>query len=263
MPNRFIKESIGTSETLALISGDEERHFWRLVVQADDFGRFDARPHVIRSRGYSAMLGAVGEEESERRTIALAEARLIGLYENGDRRYGYFPTWAKHQQIRSQASKYPDPLSVDSIRYQPLTHAPVLVSVLVSESVVESVSEKRRPSRASSPWEPMDWFKPLMDLEGYRKGNHSRAAASIEEACKITGADVQAVVKSFAVYWPMGRLKHENWNNPVKSLLRTIDIQISKVQEGGRNGRTPGPSDSGRGAAAQDDPLAAFNKYST
>src|SRR3990167_5079039 len=108
MPNRFIKESIGTSETLAKITGDEERHFWRLVVQADDFGRFDARPHVIRARGYSAMLGMVGEEESERRTNALVGAGLITLYENGGKRYGHFVTWERHQQMRSHASKYPD-----------------------------------------------------------------------------------------------------------------------------------------------------------
>lgn len=43
MPNRMIKESICTSETLAQLTPEEERLFYRLLVNADDFGRFDGR----------------------------------------------------------------------------------------------------------------------------------------------------------------------------------------------------------------------------
>jgi len=122
-PNRIIKESIGSSETLALVTADEERHFWRLVVQADDFGRFDARPHVIRSRAYSAMLDQVDEGESERRTLVLAQESvdLIRLYSADGRRYGYFSTWDKHQRGRATTSKWPEPPSIDSSRQQTLS----------------------------------------------------------------------------------------------------------------------------------------------
>src|SRR3990167_8613083 len=135
MPNRFIKESIGSSETLAQLSGDEERHFWRLVVQADDFGRFDARPHVVRARAYSAMLTNVDEAESERRTLAVEKVGLIQLYVSEGRPYGQIVTWAKHQQTRAKVSKYPQMISSDITRYQPLAYAPVSVSV--SESVFD------------------------------------------------------------------------------------------------------------------------------
>jgi len=47
VPNRIIKESICTSDTLDQLSPEEERLFYRLLVQADDFGRFDGRPAVV------------------------------------------------------------------------------------------------------------------------------------------------------------------------------------------------------------------------
>ena len=125
MPNRYIKETITTSETLAAITGDEERHFWRLVVQADDHGRFDARPHVIRAKAYAAMLTQVDEAEAERRTLALESAGLIVLYQREDRRYGYFVTWEKHQRVRSTISKFPPPTSADIARELPQPAADV------------------------------------------------------------------------------------------------------------------------------------------
>jgi hypothetical protein len=154
-PNRIIKESIGASETLAFVTADEERHFWRLVVQADDFGRFDARPHVIRSRAYSAMLDQVDEDESERRTLVLAQESvdLIRLYSADGRRYGYFSTWDKHQRGRATTSKWPEPPSIDGSRQQTLsgdssgqeiaavTRQQALSDVAVSVSVSDSVSD--------------------------------------------------------------------------------------------------------------------------
>lgn len=39
MPNRILKESITTSETLDSLSAEEERLFYRLLVICDDYGR--------------------------------------------------------------------------------------------------------------------------------------------------------------------------------------------------------------------------------
>ena len=148
MPNRIIKESIGTSETLAQLTGSQERHFWRMLVQADDYGRFDARPHAIRARAYAAMLDRVGEKESESMTQALAKAGLITLYEHEGRRYGHFVTWDKHQQTRAKVSKYPQPPADDSIGNHVLADASSRLHMSpYSES--ESESESRIDTRES------------------------------------------------------------------------------------------------------------------
>lgn len=58
MPNRIIKESICTSDTLASLSAEAERLFYRLMVQCDDFGLMLANPNVIRSSGVGVVGGA-------------------------------------------------------------------------------------------------------------------------------------------------------------------------------------------------------------
>ena len=50
MPNRIIKESICTSDSIDSLSWFEEVLFYRLIVNCDDYGRFDGRPSIIKSR---------------------------------------------------------------------------------------------------------------------------------------------------------------------------------------------------------------------
>lgn len=48
MPNRIIKESICSSEKIAALSDFEFRLWVGLITQADDAGRGDARPAIIK-----------------------------------------------------------------------------------------------------------------------------------------------------------------------------------------------------------------------
>ena len=50
MPNRIIKESVCTSDSIDKLSWFEEVLFYRLIVNCDDYGRFDGRPSIIKSR---------------------------------------------------------------------------------------------------------------------------------------------------------------------------------------------------------------------
>jgi hypothetical protein len=110
VPNRILRESICYSETLARLSPDAERFFYRLTTQADDFGRFDARPSVLRSRCF--QLGGVSDEDVAELLAALKKVGLICGYTLDGRAYGHFPTWAKYQRIRSPRSRYPEPPQV-------------------------------------------------------------------------------------------------------------------------------------------------------
>ena len=88
MPNRIIKESITTSEKLASLSDFEFRLWIGLITQADDAGRGDARPAVIKGRVFPFR---------ERLTVkdigcslrALADKGCVILYEIGGRPYFY------------------------------------------------------------------------------------------------------------------------------------------------------------------------------
>ena len=108
MPNRIIKESVCTSDSIDKLSWFEEVLFYRLIVNCDDYGRFDGRPSIIKSRLFplketlttKTVSGAIKKLES---------AGLVTLYVFEGRPYLYLPTWDHHQNVRAKRSKFPAP----------------------------------------------------------------------------------------------------------------------------------------------------------
>jgi len=117
MPNRFLKESICTSEEIDRLSPFAEITFYRLIVNCDDFGRYDARPKLLASRLFP--LRDVTTNDIQNALAELSDAGLIDLYEVDKKPYLQMKTWDKHQQKRSDKSKFPDP--ADGTCYQPIT----------------------------------------------------------------------------------------------------------------------------------------------
>ena len=147
MPNRILKESITTSDTLPLISAEAERCFWRLVVLADDYGLYDGRPTTILGKGFTGFLGSVTAKHIERWLAELEAADLLHRYTVDGKPYLQLSTWERHQQRRATKSKYPQPpacdttspplLASDSNRTQLLAHVPVNEN----ENVIVNVNE--------------------------------------------------------------------------------------------------------------------------
>lgn len=108
MPDRIIKESSCTSDTLNGLSDFEERFWWRLVVNCDDYGRFDARPAVLKSRLFPLMGGKTNKNMAEA-LRKLASVGLVKIYEVDGRPFLQVVKWDKHQRIRAKRSKYPSP----------------------------------------------------------------------------------------------------------------------------------------------------------
>lgn len=108
MPNRIIKESICTSDSVDGLSWFEEVLFYRLIVNCDDFGRFDGRVPVIKNR-----LFPLKEDLTTKSVRAgltkLVNAGLVALYEFEGKPFLYLPTWNDHQNVRAKRSKYPAP----------------------------------------------------------------------------------------------------------------------------------------------------------
>lgn len=115
MPNRIIKETICSSDNLNRLEAEAENLFYRLMVQADDFGRFDARPAIIRAACFPLKLDIVSEQSISSWLIDLVAAELIFIYEINDRRYLQFVKWDRHQQRRASKSKFPDPTECSKV----------------------------------------------------------------------------------------------------------------------------------------------------
>lgn len=109
MPNRILKESICTSKDIDALSPEEEILFYRLLVKADDYGRYWAEPELVKSACYPLKVDKVKGKAIEQRLGALAAAGLVTLYEVEGRRYLQFPKWAKHQTVRAKTSRFPGP----------------------------------------------------------------------------------------------------------------------------------------------------------
>lgn len=112
MPNRIIKESICTSESLEKLSWFEQVLFFRLIVLADDYGCYDGRTAIIKGHGFP--LSSVTEKQIADGLSKLGTAGIVNLYTVGGRPYLQLESWSKHQRIRNLKHKYPLPEDCDN-----------------------------------------------------------------------------------------------------------------------------------------------------
>lgn len=113
MPNRLIKDSIHTSDTVNAMTDFQFRIWVNLITYVDDFGRGDARPAVIKGLCFP-LLEAVTPENVRRTLLELERMDCIHLYRVSGKPYLCFPKWSEHQTIRNQKSKYPGPEEADA-----------------------------------------------------------------------------------------------------------------------------------------------------
>lgn len=108
MPNRIIKESIRTSDSINELSWFDECLFYRLIVSCDDYGRFDGRPAIIKGTCFplkeNVTVKAIRDGLNK-----LAMAELVNLYKVDGKPYLSLPAWDHHQTRRANKSKYPSP----------------------------------------------------------------------------------------------------------------------------------------------------------
>lgn len=113
MPNRIIKESLCTSEKISELTDFEFRLWIGLITQADDAGRGDARPAIIKGRVFP-LRERVTAKDIDSSLHALAAKGCVSLYTVGGRPYFWFPGWADHQRVRDVKPKYPSPDESDA-----------------------------------------------------------------------------------------------------------------------------------------------------
>ena len=108
MPNRILKETICTSDSIDQLGWFEECLFYRLIVNCDDYGRFDGRAAIIKNRLFP-LKENITIKTVENAIGKLASAELVTLYVFEGKPYLYLPTWNEHQSVRAKRSRYPAP----------------------------------------------------------------------------------------------------------------------------------------------------------
>lgn len=107
MPNRIISSGILTSDSLSQLTWFEQAVFFRLLVLADDYGRYDGRPAVIRGQAFS--LHNVTNSDIEKALSRLAAVDIVSNYVVDGRPYLQLEHWGKYQRLRNSKEKFPPP----------------------------------------------------------------------------------------------------------------------------------------------------------
>jgi len=111
MPNRVIREGIIDSARIEALVRDVgwpgEVFYRRLLSIVDDFGRFDARVAMLKSRCYPTVPEMVREADLQRWIAACVKAGLVRLYEVEGRNYLEIVDF--RQFTRAKRSKFPAP----------------------------------------------------------------------------------------------------------------------------------------------------------
>ncbi len=212
MPNRILKESITTSETIDGLSDAEEAFFYRLLVVCDDYGRMDARPAILRARLYPLRADSTPLEQVAHRLAALARAGLVAIYERDEKTYLQVATWSAHQQIRAKHSKYPAlddtcqqlpaddcicPRNTRSEKREAIHDAPAREGE--SELCLLPEDETRKPVAQAKPSEeyPADF---LELWRAYPKKDGKDAALATWKARRKAGLSAEDITRAVAAY---------------------------------------------------------------
>lgn len=199
MPNRIVRDAILTSESVCGLDWPEEVFYRRLMHVADDYGRHEANPQLLRSRCYPLQVDKVRVADISRWMAACLKAGLIAHYEVSGKAYIQIEKFGQQQR---SPSKHPPPpssdeplLAIDSRRQQPPANEHL--GVVVFGDVDEGDARKRAaavprpPDVVEQVW--ADWLQlrkakrapvTATTVEGAR-GEATKAGMSLEAFLRI------------------------------------------------------------------------------
>ena len=106
MPTRYLKQGICDSDSINALSDSAECLFYRLLVTADDYGRADGRPLVVKSKCYP-IKESVTVKSIEKCLSELEQHGVIVRYEVDGKPYLQLQKW--DSKPRAGKSKFPQP----------------------------------------------------------------------------------------------------------------------------------------------------------
>ena len=219
MPNRVIKETIRTSDSLNNLSDFQFRLWIGLLVSADDAGRGDARPAIIKGAVFP-LRERVTVKDVDAALHGLAANGCVSLYKVGGKPYYWFPTWAAHQRIDRAKPKFPPPEDADEVLQE---------DALCGNS--PQVAASCRKSRAESNTIQSDYESNSNTKEKVRAARFSPPSVQeVQDFIAENGFSVDA--QHFVDYytsngWKVGKNPMKDWQATVRSWQRRESQPVS------------------------------------
>ena len=209
-----MKQSICTSESIDTLDWFEEAFYYRLIVNVDDYGCFDARPKILKAALFP--LREVRLSVIEKTVGKLADEGLVRLYTVDGKPFLCLPTWGEHQRVRASKHKFPTPDMADpaascgelppsaascgelrqvaaSCGELPPSAASCGLTRAGEESESESKSKSISESRIQKPESESESEIDCTELPG--------GSAAPQEAAEEPHADVQALILNDGSEW--------------------------------------------------------------
>ena len=176
MPNRIIKESIRTSDSINELSWFEECLFYRLIVSCDDYGRFDGRPAIIKGTCFPLKEG-VTTKNIESALSKLTSAGLVKRYVVDGKPYLSLPSWGRHQTTRAAKSKYPNPDDGEMISSENNCMQMNADAHVFEFDIRNSINDNNNMSSRTSPDRPEYPYKDVIDYLNLKAGTAFRSTS--------------------------------------------------------------------------------------
>ena len=109
MPNRWLRDSILASRTLAELSDFAERLFFRLLVVSDDYGRFNSDPAIVRSVCFPLLTQTIKCVRIEKALDELIRSGIARFYLTEGKVIGELINFTRFNRPRAKKSKFLEP----------------------------------------------------------------------------------------------------------------------------------------------------------
>lgn len=142
MPTRYLKPGVRDSETIDSLSPQAENLFYRLLVTVDDFGRFDARPAMIKAQCFP-IKESISINKCKDLLEELNEKNLIYVYEVAGKLTLMMCKW--DNVPRSKESKYPAPTDSCIQVHTDVNQVNTDVSLTETETITKTQTKTKTP----------------------------------------------------------------------------------------------------------------------
>ena len=140
MPTRYLKAGIRDSEAIEKLSPLAENLYYRLLVTVDDFGRYDARPPMIKAACFPVK-DSINAAKTEVLMKELAENGLVEIYMVQGKPYLQMTKWDNIP--RAKESKFPANTYDDIQLHTTVCDIHTDVPLTVTETKTETVTKTR------------------------------------------------------------------------------------------------------------------------
>jgi len=254
MPVRLLRDGILDSDAVCSLSFPSEVFYRRLMSAVDDFGRFDGRVNVLKSRLYPLQTNKVREADISRWIAECEKAGLIALYAVEGKPYILFH---KLGEPRAQKSKYPPPPEVvcKHLKADESNGKQVLSDVPYSPSPSPSISDAGTGPSPPPPAKPKSkhaiperhpLFARFWEAYPRKAEEHDAAVAFAEIVADDDEAFLQVMLEAIAwqkkspdwtddagkyIHKPANWLRKAKWQDQPPEVLKAAPRTPAKVYD--------------------------------